>query len=77
MNRLSGGTDEICMGILKCNTLKELFVGGNPWLNTDMLAIVRLFEKGSQLKLLSLGDQTWITQEQSAVNNFNYTKIIH
>lgn len=65
--RLSGGATDLCIGFIKCPTLNELLLGGNPWLETDLFDILRIFDKGSSVKLLSLGDQTWITKDLTAV----------
>lgn len=66
-SRLSGNTAELCAGLKQSSSLRELYVGSNPWLQADLENFVNMLENGCKATLLSLGQFTWITKRLSEV----------
>lgn len=48
-------------GVTKSVSLRELYVGANPWIEQDLTKILSAYQKPSNLKILGLGIHTYLT----------------
>ncbi|KAG4080753.1 hypothetical protein HA402_005933 [Bradysia odoriphaga] len=62
-NRLNGVADQIMPAISKSSSLREVYVGDNPWNEQDWKNIVNVYLKPSNLNVLGLGTHTYLTEE--------------
>lgn len=61
--RLTGVADQIMTGVMKSVSLRELYLGANPWREQDFTNILNTCKKPSNLNILGLGIHTYLTED--------------
>lgn len=61
--RLSGVADQLMQPISKSSSLRELYLGENPWNEQDWKNILNVYLKTSDLNILGLGSHTYLTED--------------
>ncbi len=60
---MNGIADQIMPAISKSTSLREVYVGENPWNEKDWKSIISAYLKPSNLSVLGLGTHTYLTEE--------------
>lgn len=55
--------DQLTPAIARSTSLREVYLGDNPWTEPDWKAIVNAFVKPTPLKILGLGLHTYLTED--------------
>lgn len=64
---MCGVADQIMPAISRSSSLRELYLGANPWKETDWKIILNVYQKPSELKILGLGQHTYLTEDNVKV----------
>lgn len=60
---MSGIADQIMPALSKSSSLRELYLGANPWKEADWKNILNVYQKPSDLTILGLGVHTYLTAD--------------
>lgn len=60
---MNGVADQIMPAVTKSSSLRELYIGDNPWKDEEWKYIVNVYVKPSKLNVLGLGAHTYLTAE--------------
>lgn len=60
---MSGVADQIMPAVSISSSLRELYLGANPWKEAEWKNILNVYQKPSNLKILGLGMHTYLTEE--------------
>lgn len=63
LQRMTGISDQIMAAITKSVSLRELYIGENPWTDKDWTNILKSFQNPTELNTLGLGSHTYLSVE--------------
>lgn len=69
---MSDIANQIMPALSKSSSLRELYLGVNPWKEADWKNILSVYQKPSDLNILGLGVHTYLTEECVKVTYNSY-----
>lgn len=67
---MNGVADQLMPAISKSSSLREIYLGENPWQEQEWKTIINVYQKPSQLNVLGLGIHTYLIEDCVKVPNF-------